>query len=81
MMLHNFLNSDAKLENNLFKGLGMRELTTQKKFAYTAKLPWKQEYEPLPNKYLIFKKHTQSMVKHLSQTPNLFEHYTVKIRI
>ena len=43
--------------------------------AYIAKLPWKQEHEPLPNNYLICEKRTRSMVKRLSQTPNLLEHY------
>ena len=43
--------------------------------AYIAKLPWKQEHEPLPNNYLTCEKHTRSMVKRLSQTPNLLEHY------
>ncbi|XP_060588234.1 uncharacterized protein LOC132743696 [Ruditapes philippinarum] len=42
---------------------------------YTAKLPWKQNHQPLPSNYNITKKRTECAIKRLSQKPQMLMKY------
>lgn len=42
---------------------------------YTARLPWKQQHEPLPTNYAIAKRRTEDTLRRLNKQPELLEIY------
>ena len=47
---------------------------------YVANFPWKEDHAPLPSNYQVTKRRTRSLVKRLSDTPDLMKIYNQIIK-
>jgi len=63
-----------------FTNTYLKSITRQDDGSYVAKFPWKEDHAPLPSNYQVTKRRTRSLVKRLSDTPDLMKIYNQIIK-
>jgi len=58
----------------------LKSITRQDDGSYVTKFPWKEDHAPLPLNYQVIKRRTRSLVKRLSDTPDLMKIYNQIIK-